>query len=272
MAIRLVISGCCGRMGRSIASLALQDSVLAIGAALDAEGHEAVGRDFGIMLGRPAALNVPVSDQAKDAIGRGDVLIEFTVPEVTIAHVQLAQQLRKPMVIGTTGLSEAQRATLEASATSIPIVLSPNMSLGVNVLFELAQTAAKRLGPGFDVEVVESHHRQKKDAPSGTAKRLAEVLASARQQPVSAIPVHAIRAGDIVGDHTVILAGPSERLELTHRAQSRDAFAQGALRAAQFVVGQKPGLYDMTHVLAAASAKGGSASGGSSQQPAARNG
>jgi 4-hydroxy-tetrahydrodipicolinate reductase len=135
------------------------------------------------------------------------------------------------------------------AAAAIPVIFSPNMSLGVNVLFELARTAAQRLGLGYDVEVVESHHKQKKDAPSGTAKRLAEVLADARRQPPSQIPVHAVRAGDIVGDHTVILAGPAERLELTHRAQSRDVFAAGALRAAQCAAAQKPGLYDMSDVL-----------------------
>src|SRR3989338_10147384 len=176
-------------------------------------------------------------------------MIEFTAPEVTVEHVQLAQRLRKPMVIGTTGLSDAQRGVLASASKAIPIVFSPNMSLGVNVLFELAQLAAKRLGPSYDVEVVESHHRHKKDLPSGTAKRLAQALAAARGVSPEKIPVHAVRAGDIVGDHTVILAGPSERLELTHRAHHRDVFAQGALRAAQFVVTQKPGLYDMSHVL-----------------------
>ncbi len=248
MAIKLVISGCCGRMGRSIASLALQDPRFAIGAALERAGHEAIGHDLGTVLGRPSAVGVPVSDDAKAGISRGDVLIEFTAPEVTVAHAQFAQQARTPIVIGTTGLSETQREALQAASSAIPIVLSPNMSVGVNVLFELARAAAERLGPGYDVEVVESHHRQKQDAPSGTAKRLAELLASVRHQP--SVPVHAIRAGDIVGDHTVILAGPSERLELTHRAHSREVFAQGALRAARFVVTQPPGLYDMAHVLA----------------------
>ena len=240
-------------MGRTIAALALHDfdAMFSIAAALEASGHEAIGRDLGTILGRPSALGVKVAGDARTAIGRGHVLIEFTVPEVTAAHVQLAQELRKPMVIGTTGLSEAQRATLQTAAKAIPLVLSPNMSLGVNVLFELAQIAAQHLGPGYDIEVVESHHRAKKDAPSGTAKRLAEVLALVRKQPSAAISVHAIRAGDIVGDHTVILAGPAERLELTHRAHSRDVFAQGALKAAQFVVTQKPGLYDMSDVLRA---------------------
>ena len=244
-------------MGQAIARCALEDSVLTptrepgagftIGAALEASGHEAIGRDVAAVLGRPAALGVRVADDANAALGQGDVLIEFTAPEVTVAHVQLAAALRKPMVIGTTGFSTAQMEVLRSAAKTSPIVFSPNMSVGVNVLFELARLAAERLGPAYDVEVIESHHRGKKDAPSGTAKRLAELLASVRKQ--TTIPIHAVRAGDIVGDHTVILAGPSERLELTHRAQSREVFAQGALRAARFVVGQPPGLYDMSHVL-----------------------
>ena len=240
-------------MGRTIATLALQDfdAVFSLAAALEAAGHDALGRDFGTVLGRSSALGVKVVDDAKAAISRGDVLIEFTTPEVTVAHTQFAQELRKPMVIGTTGLSDAQRTMVQEATKVIPIVLSPNMSLGVNVLFELAQLAAQRLGLAYDVEVVESHHRQKKDAPSGTAKRLVEVLAAARKQPASAVPVHAVRAGDIVGDHTVILAGPAERLELTHRAHSRDVFAQGALTAAAFVAKQRPGLYDMPDVIKA---------------------
>ena len=251
MAIKLVISGCAGRMGRMIASLALEDSGFTVAGALEASSHAALGQDYALVLGRGPALGVTVSDDARAALGQGDVLIEFTTPEVTLAHAQLAQQLRRPMVIGTTGLSAPQQDTLRAAAKAIPIVFSPNMSVGVNVLFELAQAAAQRLGPGYDVEVIEAHHRQKKDAPSGTAKRLAEGLAAVRRQRPEQIPVHAIRAGDIVGDHTVVFAGAGERLELTHRAQGREVFAQGALRAAQFVVTQPPGLYDMSHVLKA---------------------
>lgn len=248
MAIKLVISGCCGRMGQAIAHAALQDSVFSLTAALEADGHAALGQPYAA-LGQTVKPEVRVQADARTAISQGDALIEFTSPEATVAHAKLAEQLRKPMVIGTTGLTEAHRTALVAAARAIPIVISPNMSLGVNVLTELAQTAAKRLGPGYDVEVVESHHRHKKDSPSGTAKRLAQALAAARGVSPEKIPVHAVRAGDIVGDHTVILAGPSERLELTHRAHHRDVFAQGALRAAQFVVTQKPGLYDMSHVL-----------------------
>ncbi len=251
MRIKLAISGSCGRMGRTIAGLALHDceSLFAISAPLEASGHDAIGRDYGVVLGRPTNLGVKVLDDAKAAMGQSDVFIEFTTPEATVTHVRLAEAARKPMVIGTTGLSEPQRTAVQSASKTIPIVYSPNMSLGVNVLFELAQLAAERLGLSYDVEIIESHHRQKKDAPSGTAKHLLDVVAAARKQPVSAIPVHAIRAGDIVGDHTVILAGHAERLELTHRAHGREVFARGALKAAQFIAGQKPGLYDMSHVL-----------------------
>ena len=235
-------------MGRSIALLAATDPAFTLAGAVEASGHESLGRDLGLAVGHPTDLGVRVVSDARAAISGGEVVIEFTTPDVTVSHAQLARDLRKAMVIGTTGLSDAQLETLRLAAQAIPIVLSPNMSPGVSVLCELAQAAAQRLGE-YDVEIVESHHKQKKDAPSGTAKRLAEVLAAARKQLPGAIPVHAVRAGDIVGDHTVIFAGPSERLELTHRAHTRDVFAQGALRAARFVAEQKPGLYDMADVL-----------------------
>jgi 4-hydroxy-tetrahydrodipicolinate reductase len=253
MSVKLAISGCSGRMGRAIAALALQDSAFAVAAALEAAGHEAVGHDYGTVLGRPASLGLPVIDDAERAVKQADVFVDFTRPEATIEHLRLAKAHKRAMVIGTTGLSETHIRTLQDAAASIPIVFSPNMSVGVNVLFEIARAAAQRLGAAFDVEVIESHHRGKTDSPSGTALRLAEVLAAARGQAKGSIPVHAVRAGEIVGDHTVILAGPSERLELTHRAQSREVFARGALRAAQFVHRRAPGLYDMSHVLAASS-------------------
>lgn len=249
MAMKLVIAGACGRMGRTIAQCALRDSRFALGAVLEAPGHEAVGTDYGSVLSSAAGLRLTVTDDPRTAIRRGQVLIDFTVPQATVEHVRLARQLRRPMVIGTTGCSEAQVAAIRKASKVIPIVFSPNMSVGVNALFELARTAAERLGSGYDVEIVESHHRHKKDAPSGTAKRLAQLLQSARRQRPGSIPVHAIRAGEVVGDHTVMFAGPAEQLELTHRAQSRDAFAQGALRAAAFVARRRPGLYDMAHVL-----------------------
>ncbi|MBI4353763.1 MAG: 4-hydroxy-tetrahydrodipicolinate reductase [Candidatus Omnitrophica bacterium] len=236
-------------MGSRIATLALQDSVFSIAGAIESKGHQALGQDFGSRLGA-AVLGLRISDDANTAIGAGDVLIEFTQPEATMEHVRLAAQLKKAAVIGTTGLSDAQRAEVVQAAKTIPMVLSPNMSVGVNLLFELVQAAAQRLGLGYEVEVVEAHHKAKLDRPSGTAKRLAELLAGSRRQPIEKIPVHAIRAGDIVGDHTVIFAGPSERLELTHRAHSRDAFALGALQAARFLAGKPPAkLYEMRDVL-----------------------
>jgi 4-hydroxy-tetrahydrodipicolinate reductase len=249
MPIALGISGACGRMGRTIAGLAFQEKAFAVASAIEVGGHPEIGQDYGSLLGLSKPLGVPVTSDAASAIGKIDVLIEFTIPEVTVAHAQMARDLKKPIVIGTTGLSDQQLSALKACASAIPIVFSPNMSVGVNVLFEVAKLAVERLGLGYDVEVVEAHHKAKKDAPSGTAKRLVEVLASARKQQPSQVPAHAVRAGDIVGDHTVILAGPSERLELTHRAQSRSVFAQGALRAAVFIRSQRPGFYDMADVL-----------------------
>lgn len=241
-------------MGQAIARCALADDAVALAAVFEAPGHEAVGRDYGVVIGRPVGSGLRVTADARQAMSLGDVVIEFTSADATVAHASLAQELRKPMVIGTTGLSDSQLETLRLAARTVPIVVSPNMSVGVNVLVELARLAAERLGPTYDAAVVESHHRQKKDAPSGTAKRLAETLALARREPAGSIPVHAVRAGDIVGDHTVILAGPAERLELTHRAHSREVFAQGALWAARFVVTQRPGFYDMSHVLRASRA------------------
>lgn len=252
MTVQLAISGCCGRMGSRIAAIAAQDSAFAIAAALEAAGHAAVGHELKSVLGINGNTTVRVTDDAKAAIRAAEVLIEFTRPEPTLAHLQIARQLRKPMVIGTTGFSDSDRASVAEAAAEIPIVFSPNMSVGVNVLFELVQTAARQLGLAYDVEIVEAHHRAKQDSPSGTAKRLAEAVAASRKQPPGSIPVHAIRAGDIIGDHRVVFAGPSERLELTHQAHSRDVFVVGALRAARFLATTKtPGLYDMGHVLRA---------------------
>jgi len=194
---------------------------------------------------------VKVTDDARAAISQGDVLIEFTLPEATVEHAQIAQQLGKPMVIGTTGLTLEHFDILYKCSRDIPIVVSPNMSIGVNVLFELVKVAAQQLGLAYDVHVIESHHSKKKDAPSGTAKELAKKIAEGRQVHSKSIPVSSVRVGDIVGDHTVVFAGSSERLELTHRAHSREVFAQGALRAAKFIVNQSPRVYDMSDVLQA---------------------
>lgn len=249
MAIGIVISGACGRMGRAIARCALQDRRFSVAGALEAPGHPAAGTEYGRTLGAADEGGVRVETDARAAIARGDLVIEFTTPEATLAHAELAAALGKPIVIGTTGLSDGQLAGLGGVARRIPVLVSPNMSIGVNVLCGLAEAAARQLGAAYDIEIVESHHRQKQDAPSGTAKRLARVIETARGEKPGSVPVHAVRAGDIIGDHTVMFAGPAERLELTHRAHSREVFAQGALKAAQFVVGKKPGFYDMSDVL-----------------------
>lgn len=247
--VTLVIAGCCGRMGQAIARCALSQQGFRLAAVFEAPGHPAIERPYAELLGLPVPDGLRVGADARKAIGAGQVLIEFTSPDATVEHARLAQGMGKPMVIGTTGLSDVQQEALRSVSKAIPVLVSPNMSVGVNVLFELAALAAKRLGLGYDVEVVESHHRHKQDAPSGTAKRLAAVLVGARGCPADQIPIHAVRAGDIVGDHTVILAGAAERLELTHRAHSREVFAQGAVRAAQFIVAQPPGLYEMGDIL-----------------------
>jgi len=253
MTVKLVVSGCAGRMGSRIAALALADAVFQVVGGIEASGHQAVGKDLGLVLGA-RALGVFVSDKADGALASGDVLIEFTQPDATMHHVQIARRLKKAMVIGTTGLSDAQRATLKEAATDIPIVFSPNMSLGVNLLFELVQTAARRLGSGYAVAIEETHHQGKKDAPSGTAKRLQELLMAVRSQSkaaTDAVPCRSIRMGDVVGEHTVVFTSPFEQVTMTHEALSRDVFALGALKAAQFVRTQPPGLYEMSHVLRA---------------------
>jgi 4-hydroxy-tetrahydrodipicolinate reductase len=235
-------------MGSRIVALALggSEAAVRVAAAIETPGHPSIGQDIGTLTGAKAA-GVRVTDDLDAALRAGDVLIEFTAPEPTLEHLRRAQALKKSMVIGTTGLAEDGRALIAKTSRDIPIVFSPNMSLGVNLLFELVKTAAERLGPAFRVEIEEAHHKGKKDAPSGTAKRLQELLASATKQ--GEIPCRSIREGDIVGDHTVVFSGPFERLQLSHHAESRDVFALGALKAAAFVARQKPGLYDMSHVL-----------------------
>jgi 4-hydroxy-tetrahydrodipicolinate reductase len=205
-------------------------------------------------------------DDLTNDIAACDVVVDFSHPSATDAVGRACLSKSKPLVIGTTGHSNEDRALLEAISKSVPVVLSPNFSVGVNALFWLTREAARMLGEDFDLEIVETHHRLKKDAPSGTAKKLAEILCEGRkldyaanvrhgregligERPAKEIGVHSIRAGDVVGDHTVILAGPGERLELTHKAASRETFAAGALRAARWIVGKPPRLYSMEDVL-----------------------
>lgn len=212
------------------------------------------------------AAEIDVADPLEPALGECDAVIDFTHAPVTPAVAETCAAAARPLVIGTTGHDDGQRAAIVACASRIPIVFAPNFSVGVNTLFWLTRKAAEILGPGFDLEVVEMHHRLKKDAPSGTARRLAEILTEVRgtnypdnvrhgregmvgERTATEIGLHAIRGGDVVGDHTVIYANVGERIELTHKASSRDTFAIGALRAAKWALRQPPGLYDMQDVL-----------------------
>ncbi len=262
--IKLCVAGACGRMGQRLLALAAEDETFVITSALERADHPSVGQDISATIGLSDALAV-TADLAKCVAGC-DVLVDFTMPEATLEHLEAAVKARKTMVIGTTGFTDEQRSRLQDLAARIPAVVAANMSLGVNVLFALTDYAARILGEGFDLEIVEAHHRLKKDAPSGTARRLAEILAQRRgletsdslrhgrvgmvgARPADEIGVHAVRGGDIVGDHTVVFAGLGERIELVHRAHSRDTFVRGALRAAKFIVKQKPGIYNMQQVL-----------------------
>jgi 4-hydroxy-tetrahydrodipicolinate reductase len=268
MTVRLAIAGAGGRMGQALVETTLADPDLALASALDVTGSPALGRDTAERIGR--ASGVRVTSDVGQALAGADVLIDFTRPEGTLAHVAACEAAGVAMVIGTTGLDGGQKTRIAAAAKRIAIVLAPNMSVGVNVLAELTRIAAERLGASFDIEVLEMHHRHKVDAPSGTALLLGEAAARgsgvslddhavyARQgvtgaRKAGAIGFAALRGGDVVGEHTVIFAGPGERVELTHRATSRQNFAAGALRAARFVAERRArgesGLYDMTDVL-----------------------
>jgi 4-hydroxy-tetrahydrodipicolinate reductase len=261
---RIAIAGAGGRMGRALIDAAVSTPGVTLAAAFEREGAAAIGRDAGTLAGREP-LGVVVCP-ATDAAGGFDVLIDFTAPEATLAHVRLCRGAAKRMVIGTTGLDDAQLAAVREAGREIGIVFSPNMSVGVNLCFRLTELAARTLGPDIDIEIVEAHHAAKRDAPSGTALRLGAVVAAAQGRELSECAVYTraadtgprrpgsigfstIRAGDIIGEHTVLFAAAGERVEITHRATSRANFAVGALRAAAWVSGRGAGLYDMLDVL-----------------------
>jgi len=254
--MKVAIAGAGGRMGQVLIDAVLADRELQLAAALEAAGSPALGRAAG-----PVKVGPDLG-----ALAAADVLIDFTRPEGTLAHLDACLRQGKAMVIGTTGFSEAQKARIAEGAKRIPVVLSPNFAIGVNVVFRLAQTAARALGDAYDVEIVEAHHRHKVDAPSGTALMLGQLVAGALgrdlgqvathgregdtgERSAKAIVFHAIRGGDIVGEHTVIFAGAGERVEVAVRSQSRMTYAAGALRAAKWLKGKGPGLYDMFDVL-----------------------
>jgi 4-hydroxy-tetrahydrodipicolinate reductase len=262
--INVVVTGVAGRMGTQIARLVRATEGMALAGAVERPGP-AVGQDAGVLVGTGSGGVAVVDDLAK-ALAGAQVVIDFTSHEASAGHAEACAARGVALVIGSTGFTPEAKARVAAAARRIPIVLSPNMSVGVNVLFELVRQAAQVLGDGYDVEIVELHHKKKRDAPSGTAVRLGEVAAEALgrdpkdalafarhgilgERPPWQIGVQTLRGGDAVGEHTVFFCGEGERLELTHRATSRDQFARGAVRAAQWVAGRPAGLYDMADVL-----------------------
>jgi 4-hydroxy-tetrahydrodipicolinate reductase len=252
-------------MGRNIVPLVIDSGDLRLSGALAANGDPAIGQDAGV-ISAMAPIGVVVTNEPGRALEGAAVAIDFTLPVPSLDHARRCGAAGIPLVIGTTGHDADGRALLESLAHAIPIVIAPNMSLGVNLLLKLAELAARSLGPGYDAEIIEAHHRHKVDAPSGTALALGRAVAQGRgatleqlamhdrygatgPRPEGAIGFAVIRAGDIVGDHRLVFAGPSERVELVHHAEDRSAFARGALAAARWVIGRSPGLYSMQDVL-----------------------
>ena len=260
----IAVAGASGRMGQMLieAIRAADDCELA--GALDLAASAAIGQDASAFLGY--ASGVVITADVRAGLAESRILIDFTRPEGTLAHLKICRELGVSAVIGTTGFTEAQKAEIGAAAKDIAIVMAPNMSVGVNVTFKLLEMAAKALSTGYDIEIIEAHHRHKVDAPSGTALKMGEVIAQALGRNLKDCAVYAregvtgerdrssigfasIRGGDIVGDHTVLFAGTGERIEITHKSASRSTYAQGSLRAVRFLHGHKTGLFDMFDVL-----------------------
>jgi 4-hydroxy-tetrahydrodipicolinate reductase len=262
--MKVCMAGAAGRMGRRILELVAAEDGLEIGGAIESPAMD--GQEITVGLESNTPVQVRLSSDASAQLAQSDVLIDFTVTEACLNNVRAAVKIKKPVVIGTTGFGPEEKAEIEKLAGNCAIVLAPNMSVGVNLLFQLTSLVAKTLGLDYNIEITEIHHNQKRDAPSGTAVRLAERAAEALglsyegdiahgrhglvgARPKAEIGMHALRGGDVVGEHTVSFVGQGERIELTHRAHNRDTFARGALVAARFAVKAKPGLYDMQDVL-----------------------
>jgi 4-hydroxy-tetrahydrodipicolinate reductase len=265
--IKAVVAGAAGRMGSRIVNVLSTSEGIRLSAAIERKGHSLLGQDSCGPAGLPAGgVLTVITDDLGAALNVGDVLIDFTIPETSLEHVKLCADLGKPIVIGTTGFSKEQLGVINQCVQRIPCVLSPNMSIGVNLCFKVLAEIARTIGEDYDMEIVEAHHRMKKDAPSGTAMKMAQVIAKAVNRNLDEVGVYerkgvigerskkeigiqTLRGGDIVGEHTVMFAGKGERIEIIHRAHSRDTFAAGAVRAAKWIIGKKPGLYDMQDVL-----------------------
>ena len=265
MSIRIGIVGCAGRMGQMLMKEVLDTDGASLSGGTERVGGPAAGQDIGELLGR-GKLGLVIGADARELFLASDVVIDFTTREATVAHARLAAELGKALVVGTTGLEPAQEVVLHEAATKVPVVYAPNFSIGVNLLLSLVEQVAKVLDPSYDIEIVEMHHRHKVDATSGTALGLGRAAAAGRQVALSDVAVRqrdgivgprksgeigfaTLRGGDVVGDHTVMFAAEGERIELTHKAQSRAVFSKGAIRAALWAQGRKAGLYSMFDVL-----------------------
>ncbi len=262
--IRIAIAGASGRMGRMLIETTMKADDMVLVAAFERPDSPFIGRDAGEFTG--VACGVPITSDVAEGLAKADCLIDFTRPEGTLQHLVLARQARCAVVIGTTGFSAEGKAAIAEAARDIPVVFAPNMAVGVNAVFKLLDMAARILNEGYDVEIIEAHHRLKVDAPSGTALRMGEVVAEALGRDLESCAVYGregvtgerdgqtigfatVRGGDIVGDHTVLFAGIGERIEITHKSSSRMSYATGSLRAARFLAGRKAGLFDMQDVL-----------------------
>ena len=264
MTMNVAIAGATGRMGRVLVETVLHATDAKLAAALDQEGNPHLGKDAGELVGEACGLRI--SSDVQQALAGCDVLIDFTRPEGTLAHLAACRAQGVKLVIGTTGFDDVQKRAINDASRDIAIALAPNFSVGVNLAFTLIDTAARVLKEGYDIEIVEAHHRHKIDAPSGTALRMGEIAARARGRDLKSDAVYGregvtgerksetigfatVRGGDAVGDHTVMFLGTGERIEITHRSTSRATYAQGALRSARFILGKSNGLYDMQDVL-----------------------
>ena len=263
--IRVIINGACGRMGRLIIRGVSEQADMEIAGAIEFSGHPQIGSDAGVVAGI-GEIGVAVTDNLEDVLESADVVIEFSQPEATLQHLREVVNADKAMVIATTGFDSDELATVNELASQIRCVMAPNMSLGVNVMIQALELIAKALGDDYDIEVIEAHHNHKADSPSGTALRLAETVATALgrdldevgvygrhgivgARPKKQIGIHAVRGGDIAGDHTVLFATEGEQLSVVHRAHSPEAFAKGAIRAAKWVIDAPKGLHDVSEVL-----------------------
>jgi 4-hydroxy-tetrahydrodipicolinate reductase len=263
--IKAIIAGAGGRMGSRIVQLIQETQDMTVVGAIEKADHPSVQKDLGEWLGL-GTKGVSIASDLNAVIDRGEVIIDFTFHTASLEHLRTAAARKKPIVIGSTGFTAGEMEEIKTLCQSIPCVLAPNMSVGVNVMFKVVSDVAKALGDGFDIEILEAHHNLKKDAPSGTAMKLAQILAQARSQDLDQVAVYerkgiigerkpeeigiqTLRAGDIIGEHTVLFGGLGERIEIIHRAHSRDTLVRGALRAARWIIGQKNGLYDMHDVL-----------------------